>query len=76
VLDKKTGSLPVSFPVQIIYRIVSYRVFCEACIPGTTEWCPADCRPLTLLVWHWPHNDCQFEQCTLSLKKTSPTVLI
>jgi len=24
VLDK-TGSLPVSFPVQIIYRIVSYR---------------------------------------------------
>jgi len=25
VLDK-TGSLPVSFPVQIIYRIVSYRI--------------------------------------------------
>jgi len=25
VLDK-TGRLPVSFPVQIIYRIVSYRV--------------------------------------------------
>jgi len=24
VLDK-TGSLPVGFPVQIIYRIVSYR---------------------------------------------------
>jgi len=25
VLDS-TGSLPVSFPVQIIYRIVSYRI--------------------------------------------------
>jgi len=25
VLDK-TGSLPVSFPVQIMYRIVSYRI--------------------------------------------------
>jgi len=25
VLDK-TGSLPVTFPVQIIYRIVSYRI--------------------------------------------------
>jgi len=26
VLDK-TGSLPVSFPLQIIYRIVSYRIY-------------------------------------------------
>jgi len=25
VLEDKTGSLPVSFPVQIIYRMVSYR---------------------------------------------------
>jgi len=31
VLDK-TGSLPVSFPVQIIYRIVSYRI-----TPGTAS---------------------------------------
>jgi len=28
LLDK-TGSLPASFPVQIIYRIVSYRTACS-----------------------------------------------
>jgi len=36
VLDK-TGSLPVSFPVQIIYRIVSYRMidFCSVLIQSS-----------------------------------------
>jgi len=43
VLDK-TGSLPVSFPVQIIYRIVSYRAF--RCL---SHWPWAVCATCKLL---------------------------
>jgi len=57
VLDK-TGSLPVSFPAQIIYCIVSYRSCC--CWSQSCWWdwwvtcvcvCSVSCQSVSLCQW-------------------------